>query len=324
MTSALRTLLACALLGAIPGLARAAEGGLVLLDKIVAEVNGDIVTLSDVQLAARPYLDRGLGGDRKKLYQEVVDQLIEDRLIKQQLAENDIQVSDDELDATIEQILRSNQVTIDQLQQMLDQQGVAMREYREQIRDQTRSLKLMDMKVRSRVVIPESDLRHEYERRMRTEDAKVMVSISHIMLRYSEAASKDEKARVLAAAREARRRVTSGGEAFTEVAQEISEGPTASKGGSLGEMQQEALMPELSRAVASLEPGQVSEPVVTSNGIHVVKVDDRRSLMPESFEELKGKIQQALYQERFEQQRKLWLDELRRAAEVEVDLDGVE
>ena len=295
----------------------------VLLDRIVATVNDDIVTLTELKQAAGPYLARNrTPTKRAALYQDILRELVNERLLSQQVAEANIDVPESEVDAAIEDVLQQNGIDRSQLMAALQARNMDMQTYRRDIREQLVRLKLIDLKVRSRVSLPEEDIRLEYERRVRDDPAKVKVEIAHILLRFDEGAPEAEQERVLAAAAAARARVVEGGEDFGAVAQEISQGPTASSGGGLGVLEETTLMPELATAVKVLEPGEVSPPIPTRNGVHVVRLIDRQLERARSLEDMRAVIYQDLYRERVEQEMSKWLDELRAKSTVETRLDG--
>ena len=121
------------------------------------------------------------------------------------------------------------------------------------------------MKVRSRVVIPEADIKAEYERRTKDEKEEELVRIRHIFLRWADDAAPDVKEAVRAKAREAKSRAEQ--EGFDVVAKAISEGPTAKNGGDLGELSGKGLLPELKAALKDVAPGTVTDPIDTANGV---------------------------------------------------------
>ncbi len=293
-----------------------------LVDKVAAVVNDDIVTLSEVKAAAAPYLAQNNDPARRKaLYKDVLEQLISERLLAQQIKEADIRVGEADVDRAIKDILRQNQLSDAQLAQALEARGMTMARYREELKAQLIRLKLIDLKVRSRVVIPESDIKAEYESRTAGEEEETFVSISHLFFRWGDETSEEEKTRIKTQAEEARKRVTGSKEDFAAVAKEVSQGPTASQGGSLGEMSSTGLMAALAEPVKGMQVGEVSKPIETTGGIHVVKLNGRRKEKKSNYQKMRAKIHQELYQQRVETQMKLWMDELRKNAAVDVRLD---
>lgn len=308
-----QTILLASLVAQSPG------GDRELLDRVVAVVNDDVITLSEVEAAAKPYMAHNEGEERKKLlYTDIVDQLIAERLLSQEIKGAQITVTDDEVERAVQDILRQNKITEDQLRQAVESRGMSVGQYREDLKSQLIRLKLIDMKVRSRVVIPEADIKAEYERRTRDEIAEELVHIRHIFFRWGENATEEEKVAIRKKAEAARQRAEKG--EFAAVAKELSEGPTADKGGDLGELSGDGLLPELKAALKGVEPGTITPPIDTENGVHVVYLVARRSKKPTSYAELRDRIYQEMYQQRVEEQTKVWLDELRGQSAVNVRL----
>lgn len=307
-----------AVVAALLTLAPAAPEDRVLLDKIVASVNGDIITLGELEVAAAPF--QRPGQDRKALLNDVIEQLVNDKLVDQQVTEAKISVSDPEIEAAIKDILRTNSLTEQQLMEALAARGMSMKAYKSDVKDQLVRLKLVDMKVRSKVVIPEDDLRAEYEIRTRGDVPMAKVRLSHFFLRFEKDADEASKDRVLARAAALRTRVTDGGEDFAEVARSDSEGPTASKGGTMGDFEEATLFPEFAKALKTMEAGDISAPLLTPSGIHVLRLEKRWMERAQSFDDLRNQIYQELFGKRVDEQMKLWIGELRRSSDVEIKL----
>lgn len=284
----------------------------VLVDRIAAIVNEDVITLSEVRAAAKPLERAGQSeAERQKLYEDVLDDLIADRLLEQQLQGSDVEVTEADLERAIQDILRQNNISMSQLEQALASRDMSMSQYREDLRQQLLRLKVIDRNVRSKITITESDVEEEYRRQTRDEDKKEIVRISHI---YIPSQGDPEAARAAAAV--ARRRVVEG-EAFADVARDVSKGPTASSGGSLGELEVAGLLPGLARAVAPLAAGEISEPAEAGPGFHVVLLEERRFEAGTPFEEMAPRLREQLYQREMEKQMDLWLDELEAKSAVD-------
>jgi len=305
----------------LAALLAAAPGDRVLVDQIAAVVNDEVITLSDVKVAAKPYIQPGDAESRKQLlYKDILRQLIDERLLSQQIAEAKITVSEEETERAVKDILRQNKISREQLEEAIRSRGMTMGQYLQDLESQLIRLKLVDMKVRSRVVIPEADIKSEFDSRTRGEKKQEMVTIRHFLFLWSANAKQEERQRVLARAEAAKKRVLAG-EDFAEVAKEVSQGPTAAQGGSLGELNLKELWPELRKVLEPMKPGDISPPVETTNGVHVVLLEGRRFKAPTSYSELRDRIYQELYQQRVEEQMKIWVEELRAASAIDVRLE---
>lgn len=291
-----------------------------LVDRIVAVVNESVITLSELEAAAAPYLPQNDTDEKKSaLYRDVLDQLIAEQLISQQVTEAKIEVGEDEVDRAMKDISRQNKISEEDLRQAIVSRGMSMSQYREDLKRQLVRLKIIDLKVRSRVVISDAEVKAEYDRSAGLEPRDELVNIRHLFFRWGESPDPTERARVLKTAHAARTRVLKG-EDFAAVAKEVSEGPTAASGGDLGEVSAKGLLPELARGIQKLEVNQVSDPIETTNGVHVVRVESRKTKEPPSFAETRSQIYQRLYQQEVERQVRAWVEELRAQGAIEIRL----
>lgn len=302
-------------------LAIAAPGaGRELVDRVVAVVNDDVVTLSDLETAAVPFAAQADTAEKRQvLYRDLLDQLIAEQLISQQVVEAKIVVNDDEVDRAIKDIVRQNNISEDELRQAVESRGLTMAQYRSDLKKQLVRLKLIDLKVRSRVVVSEAEIKAEYDRQHADEKREELIQLRHLFFRWGESPDPAERQRVLQAAITARERIVKG-EDFAAIAKEVSQGPTASSGGDLGEVVKSGLLPELSRAIDKLEAGALSAPIETTNGVHVIRIEGRRAKEGAAYAEAKNQIYQQLYQQEVDRQMRLWVNELRVASAVDVRL----
>lgn len=291
-----------------------------LVDKIVAVVNDEIITWSELESATKQFMEEGANEEKKQAtLKAVLDSMISDKLVAQQMSEASISVGDEEVDRAIKDITHQNNISEAELKQAVEARGMSMSQYREDLKNQLKRLKLVDLKVRSRVQISDAEVKAEYDRMASTEPKEEMISMRHIFFRWSDGANASERARVMKAANDARARLLKG-EDFGVVAKAVSEGPTAANGGDLGEVTTKGLLPELAQAIKNLPVGEISPVIETKNGVHVVRVDGRRTKDAENFPEMRQQIYQRLYTVEVDRQMKVWIDELRTSAAVDVRL----
>lgn len=291
-----------------------------LIDRIVAVINNDIITLTELNDAAAGALREGLSPKQKATAQSrVLDDLITERLISQQITEAKISVSDADVDRAIEDITRQNNISREDLQNAVQARGMSWAKYRSDLEQQIVRLKLVDLKVRSRVSIPDAQIKAAYEDEISLESAEKMITLRHLFFRWGESPDPNERTRVLARAREGEKRL-SAGEDFATLAKALSEGPTASSGGSLGELEASSLLPELARAARTLKVMEISMPIETQNGVHVIQIQALKSKEPPPFSARRNALYQGLYQAEVERQMKLWIAGLKQQSVIEIRL----
>ena len=149
-------------------------------------------------------------------------------------------------------------------------------------------------------------------------DAYDEVHARHILLKLNNSMSEADKAKVRQLAKQiddAMQGVSD--EEFATRAKEISQGPSATKGGDLGWFKRGAMLPEFEKAAFALEPGQTSGVVQTVFGLHIIRVVDKRHIEPDSFEAHHDEIQQILLNQEMQDQMPRWLAGLKAKAIIE-------
>ena len=319
MSTSIRTFLTAALL--VTAVARAE-----LVDKVAATVNDDVIALSEVEQRAAPELaalnqnrDSPQRAElRKKALHSAVEQLIGEKLMEKQVDELGITVSDQEVELGLEDIRRQNNFDADQFEQALRSEGYTVQQYREFMRKQLRRLKLVNIKVRSRVTVSENDLRGAYDRWARLEQADPEIRARHILVKVEKSAPPEQQAKALEKAKALAAEARKPGVDFAELAKKKSDGPSAADGGDLGSFRRGMMVPEFDKVAFSLPEGGVSDPVRTHFGWHIIKVEERRAVPVKSFEEMKDQLQEKLTREQLEKYTEQYVKELRQQAAVEV------
>jgi peptidyl-prolyl cis-trans isomerase SurA len=192
--------------------------------------------------------------------------------------------------------------------------------YRIFMRKHLSRLKLINLKVRSKVKISDEDLKAEYAKVARDETLDAEVHARHLLVQVQPKATPEqvEAARLKAVALmgEAKK----AGVDFAELAKKKSEGPSASDGGDLGFFRRGVMVAEFEKAAFGLPVGGISEPIRTKFGWHVVKVEERRAVAPRPFEEVKEQLRDKLLRGQLERYTEQYVKELRAGAVVDVKL----
>jgi peptidyl-prolyl cis-trans isomerase SurA len=297
-----------------------------MVDKVAALVNDDIIALSEVEKRAAPEVAAANGSRdprqraelRKKALQSALDQLIAEKLMEKEMDELGIGVTEQEVDLGIEDVRKQNNLEPEQFEQALRGEGYTLKDYRDFMRKHLRRLKLVNMKVRSKVKISEKDLRAAYDQWARLEQSDPEVHARHILVKVEQNAPPEQVAKALEKAKAIAAEARKPGVDFADLARKKSDGPSASEGGDLGIFRRGVLVPEFDKVAFSLPVGGVSEPVRTRFGWHVIKVEQHRAVPVKSFEEMKDQLQEKLTREQLEKYTNQYVKELRQHAAVEV------
>ncbi|MBZ0267623.1 SurA N-terminal domain-containing protein, partial [bacterium] len=256
------------------------------IDRIVAVVGSEIILLSEldeeVYLAhLREQLDLENADAVSAYRHEVLDSAVEGKLLLEEARRQGLRVTREEVDRAVDGMLddvRGRFPSEEDFQRQLASEGSSVealrKGYRAKLQEQLLVRQLVDRAVRSRVSVPESEIR-DYWDSHRSEVAEIpeLLHLRRILVALSGTAGADSAA--VERMNIVRSRLE-GGEDFATLARVFSEGPAASSGGRLGWFHVEDLEPVLADAVRGRDPGYVTPVVVTDRGAHVLRVGDRR------------------------------------------------
>jgi peptidyl-prolyl cis-trans isomerase SurA len=253
----------------------------ILLDRVVAVVNNDVIVESEL-LRRLDQVRRNLARSGQPmppdqvLRDQVLDRMATDLALLQRALEAGLQVDDQSLDRAIARLAESNGLTVSALRDQLRTEGVRFQAFREDIRDEITISRLRERDVENRLRISDSEIDAFLESQGQSLAKVEEWQISQILLPLaSDAAEKDvqEAAQQLTAWAEA---VQKSGASFAELAKQHSKSPEAAQGGSLGWRSQERMPSLFFQAVKDLQAGELTAPLRSGNGLHLLRVDDRR------------------------------------------------
>jgi peptidyl-prolyl cis-trans isomerase SurA len=299
-----------------------------LVDRVAAVVNNEIITLGEVMKRASADLQRAdqetPPEERAKKHQEitlkVLDGIIDERLLDQELRESKIVIEDKQVDLGIQEVMKRYNFTAEQLSQAVANEGLSLSEYREQMRKQLGRYQLMREKVAKLVKVSDSDIRSEYDRMARDEGKEIEVHVRHIVVSVSDKAPQAEVDKAFATANEIAIEARQPGVDFAELAKKRSQGSSAADGGDLGFFRKGAMVPAFEKVAFTLKPGEVSDPVRTAVGWHVLKLEERRAVGLLPLAELKPQIEEKLRREQAERASAQYVKSLRQTAVVDIKL----
>lgn len=300
-----------------------------VIDRVVAIVNDEILTLSDLQEEMQEELRKvteqyvGEEQQRQRLAVErrLLDTLIERRLQVQEARAQKLLPSAAEVTASVEDIKKRTGVTTDaELEEALRREHLTLERFKRSIEEQIAVSRLVGKEVRSKLIIPEEDVRRYYDAHPAEFARTPEVRLRHILTRVAPDADAATVGRARARVEAARARILQGGD-FGTVADEVSEAGGA-KGGELGVVKKGELNPEVEQLAFSLPLRQVSEAFRTAAGFHLILVEERRDDPVVPYAEARERIREKLLQERQGTRMKEWMAELRKRAII--DVKGVE
>ena len=301
-----------------------AQAGVV--DRVAAVVDNDVLTLSEIYELGGDYIAQSMsasgGGpaQRRELELEVLDTLILRRLVSQEMVRLGMDVSEEELGASIADIARRNGMEEGALRREVESQGLPWEAYRDEIRENLRQSKFNSYVIQPRISVNEDELQDAYRRMYASRDQPRVVDLGAIFFKVPPGSEPDVIAEVLARAEAARDRAR-GGTEFGVVAAAVDEGGFGANGGRMGSYEEGQLQAEMASVAFALDVGEVSDPVVTPRGVFVFTVFDARRKQPPPLDSVRDQLLDQVYSGRIEEETDQWYRQARRRSAVEVKLE---
>jgi len=274
-----------------------------MIDAVAAVVEGEVITLGEVKQELQ------LGAETPK---EALERLIEERVLELEARRTGMEVKAEEVEEAIEEVLMRNRLTRQELKELLRREGTDMERYRREIYFQMLKGRVISRWIRPQVVVTEEDLRGYYRSHRDLFRPDEQVHIRQIFISW-----KGGRARALRQARKALSELRQG-RRFSAVARRYSEGPAAPYGGDLGYVRKGDLKEEIRRYLSSLRPGQLSGLIQTPEGVHIIKLVERKGSPPLPFEEVKERVREIFIEEALAKEYQKWLAEARKRYSIEV------
>jgi peptidyl-prolyl cis-trans isomerase SurA len=298
-------------------------GSAVLLDRVVATVNDEVITWSElmnvINVEGKSFLE-GIPDDVKKqrikeLEKPFLNNLVEMKLQLQAAVKMGLNVNTEELAGAVADIKAKYSMTDEIFMNSLTAEGLTMQDYRRRLADQILLQKVVNFAVRSNIVVSDREIEEYYEANKDNFAGKEKLSIRQIFFPKPDGESGrtavEEKARGIS-------QRLAAGEDFAKLASEFSEGPSRQFGGDMGYISRGTVLKEVEDMAFALQVGEVSNPFWSPGGLHIIKVEDR--IEGGTLEQVKEKVSDIIYQQVFKSQYNEWRTGLRENAYVEKKL----
>ncbi len=249
----------------------------VTIDGIAVIVDETVIMHSELE-ARMESVKRQMGGQippDSLLRPQVLERLILENIQLQMAERGGVQVSDQQLTDTVKRIAKQNGMTIEQFSQALKKDGLSYKEAVEQIRTEMIISRVQKFQVNNRVQISQQDIDYFLASKAGQMAAEAEYRLSHILVSIPSQASSSEiqnarkKADTIIAEIKA-------GKDFKQQAIAKSNGRNALKGGDLGWRKQAQLPSLFADAVDNLIPGEISQPIKSASGFHIIQIADKR------------------------------------------------
>lgn len=295
-----------------------------VLDRVIAVVNNDVITLSELQDSLVFYLSETREavkpGEEEALKQRLLHRMIESRLQLQEASREQLSVEDAEVDEQLAEVMkRVNARTKEEFEQIIKAQGVTLEGIRKRARDQVLIQKVIRRKVAFRISVTEQEIEQYLVENREKLETGLSYHARHILLAPTPPESEAAWDAARGRAEEVWAKVRAG-EDFVELAKRHSEDSTAKDGGDLGVLKQGELAPEVERQILRLRPGEASAPFRSKLGLHIFKLEWKEGLAGETLAQAKQQIRDILIRQKYATRLEAWIAEIRKRAIIDIRL----
>ncbi len=287
-----------------------------VIDKIVAIVDSDIITLVELNKATSVYRNKieaeAHSDDQKqKMIQEinakVLNALIDNSLTQQEAIKYRISVPDSAIDSVVKNMMESRSMSPEQLEKALDNDGLTLTEYRKNIKEQILRNKLINHAVKSKVVVLESDIKLYYNNHKEDYAGQKKYYLRNILI------NKEDKIQEISSQLNAKKN-------FKELAKQYSIAPNAKDGGDLGLFDIQNFPDNIKTEIAKLKKGQFTDIITTPQGFQIFYIEDIVFDGGKTYDQARDEIHKILYNAQAEKKFTTWLESLKQNAHIEIML----
>ncbi len=289
------------------------------ISSVAAVVNTEIITTYQLdravkRLVSNQNLSRNPSDQElQKLRQEVLDQLISERLLQQRSKELGLSVTAQEVDAAVDDVMASNNLDATSLETALAAEGMTLESYRQQIHDEIMRYKLMSQEVNYRAQVTSGEIRRYFDENIDQFDTQARLFVSRISFALPADRSNSDLTHVKEQANKIRQRLLDGA-SFDTV---LAEAGDMADGEIMGELVLSDLAAPLQETLQDLTTGDISVPTEFNQQLHLFIINDRRSGEELAFERAKDSIEERLRREKTEDRFIEWEAELRNNAYID-------
>jgi peptidyl-prolyl cis-trans isomerase SurA len=257
-----------------------------LLDRIAAVVNDGVVLNSDLDeqiaiVSGRMREQKLELPPQNVLRQQVLERLVVQEIQVQQADRAGVKVSDENLNGALQDVAERNKIPLQRLPEVLAQQGIDYAAYRQDMRRELQLGILRQHEVLQKISVTPKEIDTFLERQSKLPNEHAEYNVSHILIAVGQTATPDQLDAAAKKAQDVYQRAK-GGEDFGKLAVANSNSQTALEGGALGWRKGGELPTFLTDLVVKLKPGEVSEPLRTPTGFHIVRLNEIRDEKPKA------------------------------------------
>ncbi|MEN3275414.1 MAG: peptidyl-prolyl cis-trans isomerase SurA [Massilia sp.] len=253
-----------------------------VIDAIKVVVNDEVITANEVrnrvaQIVARLRAQNAQLPAQADLERQVIEAMIVERAQLQLAREMGVRVDDRQLDAAIGRIAEGQKMTVQEMRNQMEKEGMTFAQFREEIRNEIMMQRLREHEVDSKIQVSDAEVDTYLAAEKAAAADKIEMDISQILIGIPANATPEQIAARRARADEVMRQLRTGAD-FAKLATTYSDAPDALKGGAIGWRELDRLPPLFAGELRKLSPGQVTPVIKTNIGFYILKASDKRNL----------------------------------------------
>ncbi len=301
--------------------------GEAVVDRIVAVVNQEIITFSEIEKWSRPLQAEIQTEDRlerrerlQEVFRKILDKIIEEKLIEQEARKSGIKVTSKEIEVAVEDVKQKNKINQEGLEKALAMEGLTLEAFKKDLERRILHAKFVHSAVKVEQKAGEKELIGFFQNNLNHYRANESYRPAHILFLIPHDATPEQIRGIRKKSQKVLERIKEGAD-FTKMAMEYSEDTSSRKeGGDLGYFRKGELLPALEKEAIRLQVGEVSGLIRTELGFHILKLLDRKGGEPPPFEEIKEKVQADYYEKELEKALQQFLGKLKEKSVIEIKL----
>jgi len=298
-----------------------------VVDRVVAVVNEEVITLSEVDRMIGPFLKEAVRAEDRlerkeqlnRVRRQALDTLIEEKLMDYEIKKAGIKVTPREVEAIIDDIKKQNKATQEDLERALANEGITFEKYKTQIEQRVLRTKLVQWSVKVEPKASEKQLRDFYEQNVERYRTPETFRPAHVLFVIPKEAPPEKVQEVRKKCQEVLDRIRKG-EDFGEMALLYSQDPSAKDRGDLGYFKKGELLPAFEKELNRLRVGEVGGIIRTEFGFHLITLLDRKGGTPMPFEEAKGRIEREYFQSEMDRAVRQFITSLKEKSVIDIRL----
>ncbi len=298
-----------------------------LLDRVVAVVNDEPITQSELDVYLRPLYQQykeEYKGDEQLLMalnearRKLLNQIIEDRLVYQEAKNQKIEIDEVEIDQDMLEFKKKFK-SEPEMEESMKREGMTFTTVRDRLKRQALVRRLHDIEIRSKIVISPLEIENYYNERPEEFTQEDRLHVRSITLKKSDEAKEkgltDEAARNKMS--DFRKKIKTS-EDFSKIAKEFSE-DTHAKGGGLGDwIHRGDMIPVIDEVIFKMNPGETSDIIETPMGYHLFRVEEKQKGHKRTLDEARDDIFEKLFRQKGAERFREWMEELKRRAYISI------